>query len=152
MKSGNVIVVRDRLQQQIRRQVAAWFEHENDIRFIILTSTIVPNRNWFVLVTRNEFIVVRVSRLRLRALAIEERFPRTLLESRITPTLRRAVVIGMRDHYVSRLQLRHLRAHNADYLTSASSPEATESHTAKIAALRRAVKDYEQSLLMTPRS
>jgi hypothetical protein len=134
------------LRQQIRRQVASMVEPDDDIRFVILTSTIVPNRNWFVLATTDEFIVVRAARLRLRAIDIKERLPRGLLQSRITPTLRHAIAVGTTDHCVSRLELPQLREHNDDYVNNARASRALDSHAAKIAALRQAVKDYEQSL------
>jgi hypothetical protein len=122
-------------------------EPDDDIRFVILTSTIVPNRNWFVLATTDEFIVVRAAHLRLRAIDIKERLPRALLQSRTTPTLRHAIAIGTTDHYVSRLELPQLHAHNDDYVNSTHPTRVeNESHAAKIAALRRAVKDCERSV------
>jgi hypothetical protein len=139
-------VQQDRLQNRVRRQVASLIAPDDDIRFVILTSTIVPNRNWFLLVTGDEFIVVRVAHLRLRAIDINER-PPTLLSPRTTPTLRRSVTIGITDHYVSRTQLRQVRAHNDDYINNTHPTHIdNESHAAKIAALRREVKDYERSL------
>jgi hypothetical protein len=53
------------------------------------TSTRVPNRNWFVVVTRDEFVVVRLGWWWLRSLCIAERVPRTLLRPDVAPTLKR---------------------------------------------------------------
>jgi hypothetical protein len=95
-------------------------EAGTEIRFVIVASTFVPNRNWFLVVTRDEFIIVRVSSyVRLRATRIEHRFPRTLLHARVTPTGRCAVTIGVVDYYVSRIQLREVRAQNDDFVRSA---------------------------------
>ena len=119
----------DRVWQRIQRDVAPLLDRRDDVRGVILASTIVPNRNWFILVTSDEFIVVRAASWRLRPVAVVDRVERTVLHSRLTLTGRRTVALGSVDYHVSRVQLRAVMSQNADY----------EAHRANEAARRPAV-------------
>ena len=99
-------------------------EPTDDVRFVIVVSTVAPNRNWFLLVTRDEFIVVRTGLWRLRPVVVSRRLPRTVLRPRITLTRRRTIELRGVDYYVSRLQLGELHAQNDDYLAGNASDAA----------------------------
>jgi hypothetical protein len=99
-----------------------------DIRFVFPTSTLRPNRNWFVVVIRHKFVVVRLGWWRMRPQGVAERLPRTTLRPRITPTLKRAVYIGGQEHYVPLIHLHEVRAQNDDYVRTSRArdhPRAT---------------------------
>jgi hypothetical protein len=106
----------DARRQRIRRRVAPLLEANIDIRFAFPTSTRVPNRNWFVVVTRDEFVVVRLGWWWLRPRCVAERVPRTLLRPDITSTLKRAVYIANKEYYVPLIHLHEVRAQNDDYI------------------------------------